>query len=143
LTVGGFSNGLYSGYTTGGGLYFDGFGHNFDDAAGTTGPHAGNPSAVSSLNFTVTDTGGNFANVFDLVSLATPAGGDGPAYFAADVFDRACGAGGGANCTGLVGVSGTPSTGVPEASGSIPVAMSIGIFALIATWKRRGRQTIQ
>lgn len=136
LTVDNLIQTGYSGYAVGGGQKFDGFGQNWDDAVATTGPHAGSSDAVSGLSFTVTNTGGNFTSIYDLVGLATPEGGDGPAYFVADVYDKKCGSGA---CTGLVGVSGIPSGSVPEPASTIPAAVGLAAFTLIATRKRQTR----
>jgi hypothetical protein len=131
ITAGSFSSGLYSGSANNGGvdshpggdLNYDGFGF-FDDAAATTGPSAGNANAVSHLTFTISRPGG-FSSIQQLVELNS--GGDGNAYFVADVFDTNCGSSTNTACTGLIGVSSLNSP-VPEPVSSGLVG--IGLIAL-------------
>ncbi len=131
ITAGSFSSGLYSGSANnvgvdshpGGDLNYDGFGF-FDDAAATTGPSAGNANAVSHLTFTISRPGG-FSSIQQLVELNS--GGDGNAYFVADVFDTNCGSSTNTACTGLIGVSSLNSP-VPEPISSGLVG--IGLIAL-------------
>ncbi len=142
FTIGNFvAPSAYSGSSTSGGLKFDGFGQNWDDAAATSGPSVGDGTAVSAISFTVTKNSGNFANIFDLVALEAPEGGAGPAYFVADVYDKACGSGGGTACTGLVAVSGIPSRTIPEPASTIPAAAGMAALIVIAARKRWSRQT--
>ena len=130
ISASGFSSALYSGSTNNGGaeahdLHFDGFG-DFDDAAATTGPHAG--SGISELTFTLSRTSGTFTSVQQLVELST--GGDGSEYFVADAFDPKCGSTTNTACTGLVGVSSLSST-VPEPISSALVGAGlISLFFL-------------
>jgi PEP-CTERM motif-containing protein len=149
-TAGSFSSSLYSGSSnnggvdTGGGsgsdLHFDGFG-SFDDAAATSGPSAGNTSAVSDLSFTISRAGG-FTSVQQLVEETTD-GGDGSAFFVADVFDKACGANGGTACTGLVGVSQDAVVQpVPEPTSYAALLAGFGAIAFVIQrreFRRRNR----
>jgi hypothetical protein len=126
ITSGSFSSGLYSGSANNGGvdshpggdLNFDGFGF-FDDAAATTGPSAGNVSAVHDLTFTISRSLG-FTSIQQLVELNS--GGDGNVYFTADVFDTQCGSSTNTACTGLIGV-GTLS----GFSGTVPEPITSGL----------------
>jgi len=52
-------------------------------------------------------------DVNQLLNLANPAGGDGPAYFIVDAIDRNT-SGPGAGNTGLLAVSGGETPNVPE-----------------------------
>jgi hypothetical protein len=126
--------------TTGSDLHFDGFGY-FDDAAATSGPHPGDTTTVHDLTFTISRTGG-FSSVQQLIE--TPSGGgDGSAYFVADVFDKACGANGGTGCTGLVGVSNLTSP-VPEPTSYVALLMvSFGAIVLLVERRRRNRLTVE
>ena len=136
ITAGSFSSSAYSGSADNTGdetmdLHFDGFGY-FDDAAATTGPHPGDSTTTNTLDFTLTRTGG-FTSIQQLIETPT-GGGDGSPYFVADVFDKACGAGGGTACTGLVGVS-TLTSPVPEPSG-VPF-VTVGVLAAAFFFQRR------
>ena len=113
LTIGNFSSAAYSGSASHAtsDLHFDGFGF-FNDAAATTAPSAGSASAVNVLSFTVSRAGLN--DVEQLLNLANPAGGDGQAYFVADVINRNTG-GPGAGSTGLIAITGGgPPNETPE-----------------------------
>jgi hypothetical protein len=112
LTIDNFSSSAYSGGSSMATdtLHFDGFGY-VNDAAATTGPHAGSSHAVSTLSFDV--SGAGLTNVNDLVNWFSPAGGDGNTLFAVDVWDSQLGS------TGLIGADGTtvshnPPPNVPE-----------------------------
>ncbi len=83
------------------GQHFDGFGC-FDHVGATTAPSAGSSDAKNVVQFTVTRGSGTWTNVHSLVDLANPAGGDGAAYFVADVFQSTNCTG---SCTGLIAVS--------------------------------------
>jgi len=80
ITAGSFSSTHYSGSANNGGtdtnandLHFGGFGY-FDDAAATTGPHAGSSDAISTLTFVLSRTGSNtFSSIQQLIE--TPTGG--------------------------------------------------------------------
>jgi hypothetical protein len=117
--------------------HYAAFGYS-NDAAATSGPHAGSMFAVSQLSFTVSD-GKKLTDVNQLVNAFTPGGG-GTAFFAVDAFDSNSGGFLGGN-TGLLGVSGT-TTVVPEPRGSVVVCL--GVFAL-AGWlvRRRSRAGTQ
>jgi hypothetical protein len=119
-TIGGFSSSLYSGSQTDAtsDQHFDGFGF-FSDAAATSGPHNG--SGLQTFSFTVTQSGLNDVN--DLLNLASPAGGDGAAYFVVD-------AGFVGGSTGLVGVG--PQSTVPEPSSYIFLLGALGAIAFVA-----------
>lgn len=123
LTIGGFSSSLYSGGTsdTTNNVHFDGFGY-VNDAAATSGPKSGN--GLNSVSFTVSK-GSDITDVNQLVNLANPEGGDGPAYFIVDVYNG--------NTTGLVAADGSQS--VPE-----PASMALlgsGMLALGVVLRRR------
>jgi PEP-CTERM motif-containing protein len=133
LTIGNFSSSAYSGATSDAtnDLHFDGFGF-ANDAAATTGPSAGDASAVSEVTFTVSD-GTKLTDVNDIVNLFAPAGGDGPAVFVVDAINTNK-TGPGAGLTGLIsadsatGGGGGGQTTVPEPS---PLAlMGIGLVGL-------------
>jgi hypothetical protein len=85
LTIGGFSSALYSGALSDAtnDLHFDGFGY-VNDAAATSGPHAGN--GLQSVSFTVSK-GTSITDVNQLLNGANPAGGDGAAVFIVDAFN--------------------------------------------------------
>jgi hypothetical protein len=140
--AGSFSSALYSGTANNGGieandLGFDGFG-NFDDAAATTGPHAGDAGAVSHLTFAISRSSGTFSSVQQLIELTT-GGGDGDAYFVADVFDTACAAGGA--CTGLVGVSSNAQVqSVPEPTSYAALLAGFGAIAFVIQRRERRRK---
>jgi len=110
LTINNFSSAAYSGFLSDAtnDLHFDGFGFS-NDAAGTTGPHAGDASKVNVLSFDVSKAGLN--DVEQLLNLFSPAGGDGPARFVVDAINTNT-SGPGAGQTGLI--TGTTTTQVPE-----------------------------
>lgn len=112
LTIGSFSSPSYSGaisHTTSD-LHFDGFGF-FMDAAATTAPSPGSANALNVVSFTVSNAG--LTDVEQLLRLASPAGGDGPAYFVVDAINRNT-SGPGAGLTGLIAITGrTPECGIP------------------------------
>jgi len=115
LTIGNFSSAAYSGsisHATND-QHFDGFGF-VNDVGATTGPSAGSASALNVVSFDVTK-GSSITDVNQLLNLANPAGGDGPAYFIVDAINRNT-SGPGVGNTGLLTVSGsdTPNTPVPE-----------------------------
>jgi len=143
LTYGGFQSGdtvatlaatsAYSGGAdSANSLHFDGFGF-FDHTAGTTAPSAGSSDAKNVVRFTISKTGG-FTTIQELVDLASPAGGDGLAYFVADVFNGNT-TGPGAGLTGLIAVTGA----VPE-PGSYVVLLSAGFGALAFFTERRRKK---
>jgi hypothetical protein len=144
-TAGNFSNAAYSGTANNGGvdpandLHFDGFGF-FDDAAATTGPTPGDAGKTNLLTFTISRNGG-FTSVQQLVEQTT-GGGDGNAYFVADVFDKACGANGGTGCTGLVGVSdgGGNVQSVPEPTAYTALLAGFGAIAFVIQRRERRRK---
>jgi hypothetical protein len=152
ISAGSFSSPNYSGSANNGGsdpagdLNFDGFG-TFDNAAATTGPSAGSANAISNLSFVISRTLG-FTSVQQLVELNT--GGDGSAYFVADVFDKACGAAnpnGGGACTGLVGVSTLNNNNlnpVPEPSSYLALlGAALAAMVFVARRKRTDAQPVQ
>jgi len=135
LTIGNFSNALYSGgasHATSD-QHFDGFGF-FNNAAATTGPSAGNAGAQNVVSFTVSGAGLN--DVEQLLNLANPLGGDGAAYFVVDVFNSNT-SGPGAGQTGLVAVTGGGGHDVPEPE-TVALA-ALGLFSL-AFMRRRIRR---
>src|SRR5712671_2381142 len=113
LTIGNFSSAAYSGSTSHAtnDQHFDGFGF-VNDVGATTGPSAGSPSALNVVSFNVSK-GSTLTDVNQLLNLANPAGGDGPAYFIVDAIDRNT-SGPGAGNTGLLAVSGGETPNVPE-----------------------------
>ena len=115
LAIGNFSSAAYSGsisHATND-QHFDGFGF-VNDVGATTGPSPGSASAQNVVSFDVSK-GSSITDVNQLLNLANPAGGDGPAYFIVDAINRNT-SGPGAGNTGLLTVSGsdTPNTPVPE-----------------------------
>jgi PEP-CTERM motif-containing protein len=128
LTIGNFSSALYSGAASDAtnDLHFDGFGFS-NDAAATTGPHAGN--GLSEVSFTVSK-GASLTDVNDLLNLFSPAGGDGPAYFVVDAFNSNT-SGPGAGNTGLLSVSGPGNQpSVPEPGTYVMMTVGLGLVGL-------------
>jgi PEP-CTERM motif len=132
---------VYSGTANNGGTdttasdsHFDGFGY-FDDAAGTTGPHAGSSDAVSNLTFTLSRTGG-FSSIQQIIEGAN--GGDTGltgSPFVVDAFDKACGDSTNTACTGLLGISGggINISSVPEPTSYLALLMGgLGAMLLVA-----------
>jgi hypothetical protein len=115
LTIGNFSSAAYGGSISDAtnDQHFDGFGF-VNDVGATTGPSAGSASALNVVSFDVSK-GSNLTDVNQLLNLANPAGGDGPAYFIVDAIDRNT-SGPGAGNSGLLAVSAgdTSNTPVPE-----------------------------
>jgi hypothetical protein len=136
LTIGNFSNAAYSGSLSDAtnDLHFDGFGF-VNDAAGTTGPSAGSPSAVSLLSFTVSK-GNSIIDVEQLLAGSNPFGGDfaGPVYFIADIFRN--------GATGLIGVTGsTASTAVTATVPEPGSALLLGVaLVMLGVMRRRQQQ---
>jgi hypothetical protein len=132
LTIGNFSSPKYSGAVSDAtnNQHFDGFGY-VNDAAATSGPSndGTNPSTVS---FTVYDA--NLTNVNQLLLLSNPAGGDGAAYFIADVGNQNT-TGPGAGQTGLIAVTGSNS--VPD--GGMTLMLLGGALVGLETLRRRVR----
>jgi PEP-CTERM motif-containing protein len=115
LTIDNFSSAAYSGsisHATND-QHFDGFGF-VNDVGATTGPSAGSASALNVVSFDVSK-GSSITDVNQLLNLANPAGGDGPAYFIVDAINRNT-SGPGAGNSGLLTVFGsdTPNTPIPE-----------------------------
>src|SRR5260370_9791498 len=115
LAIGNFSSAAYSGsisHATND-QHFDGFGF-ANDVGATTGPSPGSASAQNIVSFDVSK-GLSITDVNQLLNLANPAGGDGPAYFIVDSINRNTSGPGAAN-TGLLTVCGSqpPNTPVPE-----------------------------
>ena len=132
LTINGFNNANYSGalsHATSD-LHFDGFGF-FNDAAATTAPSPGSASAASSLSFHV--IGAGLTDVEQLLNLANPAGGDGQAYFVADVINRNT-SGPGAGLTGLIAITGG---GPPNQTPEPQTLALIGLGFLAVAFARR------
>lgn len=131
LTMGGFPAN-YSGFTSDAtsDLHFDGFGF-FNNAAATTAPSAGSANALNVVSFTVSK-GASLTDVEQLLNLASPAGGDGPAYFVVDAINRNT-SGPGAGATGLLAVTGSP---VPEPSFLVLLAAGMGILGWVAQRRR-------
>ena len=131
-TQGSFSNSQYS-QATPPPFADDGFGTFLDAVASTAGPGAGT-TGVTLLTFKVL----GITDVNHLVGLSSVSGV--PAFFAADIFAdaSACGATGfGTSCTGLIGVTGSPST-VPEPTSYL--AMLLGGFGAIVFLTERRRR---
>jgi hypothetical protein len=136
LTIGNFSSAFYSGSLSDptSDLHFDGFGY-FNNAGATTAPSAGSANALSSLSFTVFRS--NLTDVEQLLNLANPAGGDGQAYFVADVFNSNT-TGPGAGLTGLIAITGggTPPQQTPEPMTLALVGLGLLSLALLRTQQR-------
>jgi len=88
LTIDNFSSADYSGSTNNAtnDQHFDGFGF-VNDVGATTGPSAGDASALNVVSFDVSK-GSNLTDINQLLNLANRAGDDGPAYFIVDPIDR-------------------------------------------------------
>lgn len=138
LTIGGFSSAAYSGAISDAtsDLHFDGFGY-FNNAAATTGPSAGSASALNAVSFTVSK-GASLTDVEQLLNLASPAGGDGLAYFVVDAINRNT-SGPGAGATGLIAVTGG-SNAVPEPSLTVLLLAGMGIIGWVVQ-RRRAKLT--
>src|SRR5216117_2769392 len=95
-----------------------------NDVGATTGPSAGGASAQNVVSFDVSK-GTGITDVNQLLNLANPAGGDGPAYFIVDAVDRNT-FGPGAGNTGLVAVTGSTPASIPE-----PASLALFSTALI------------
>jgi len=114
LSIGGFSSSLYSGSLSDASddLHFDGFGY-ANDAAGNSGPHAGN--GLNSFSFTV--SGAGLSDVNELLNQFAGPAGQAPVYFVADVYNTNA-TGSGVGNTGLIAITGPGSpVPVPEPSG--------------------------
>jgi len=136
LTIGNFSNANYSGsisHATND-QHFDGFGF-VNDVAATTAPSAGSASAVNVLSFTVFRS--NLTDVEQLLSLANPAGGDGPAYFIVDVINRNT-SGPGAGLTGLITLTGG---GPPNQTPEPQTVALVGLGLLAIAFARRQQRS--
>jgi hypothetical protein len=125
LTLDNFSSAAYSGSVShaSNDLHFDGFGF-VNDAGATTGPSGGSASAQNVVSFDVSK-GTSITDVNQLLNLANPEGGDGPAYFIVDAINRNT-SGPGAGQTGLLAASGSDTPSVPE-----PASLALLSTALI------------
>lgn len=134
VTLGSFSNAQYS-QDSPPPFHDNGFGTFKDAVTSTAGPGAGT-TGVNLLTFKVI----GHTNVNDVVGLSSGATN---AYFAADIFadSSACGATGfGTSCTGLIGVTGAPST-VPEPSSYLALLM-IGFGGIVLSVERQRRNRL-
>jgi len=118
VTIGNFSSALYSGGTSDAASdqHFDGFGY-FTNAGATTGPNAAN--GINEVSFDGSGSGLN--DVEQLLNLASPAGGDGLAYFVVDAFN-------GQN-TGLLAVTGGGGGG-GGGGGNVPEPQTLALIGL-------------
>lgn len=140
LALGGFSDGQYSQDAALPPFASSAFGA-FDNAILTTAGPGANTTGVNLLTFKVL----GHTNVNDLVDLsATPPGSK--AYFSADVFaeSSACRATGfdSPSCTGLLAVTGAPTSTVPEPTSARLVMGSLGLFAALMTRRLRKRSVV-
>jgi hypothetical protein len=138
LTIGNFSSPAYSGSISHAtdDQHFDGFGY-VNDVGATTGPHPGSADKRSMVSFDVSQ-GVGLTDVNQLINLANPEGGDGPAYFIVDAINTNT-SGPGAGNTGLLAISGGASNSVPEPASLALFSTALIGFSLI----RRHRGSVQ